>query len=509
MKPTKLKRNYILTGLLLSTFLAAIEGTVIGPAGPRIVGDLGGARLLGWVFTAYLLTMSVTTPIFGKISDLYGRKPVFVISSLLFLAGSILSGTAQSMGQLIGFRALQGIGAGGLVPVTFTIIGDIYSIEERSKIQGWISSVWGISSLIGPLLGGYVVDSLNWRWAFYFNVPFGLLSLYFIIVYLQERIEKRKVKVDVMGALTFTVGVSALLIGLATGGQQLAWNSPWLIGIFAAAACFLVLFFVAEQRAEEPLVPLKLFRIRDIAFSNVTSLLASALLIGLTSYLPLWIQGVLGQNATISGLALAPMSIGWMLGSVLGSRWLLTRGSRYTSLIGMVIIALGAAGLATIHEATPIWPLLIFNALYGIGFGFSFTVFTIIAQSSVGYNLRGASTALNSFVKSIGQTIGVTAFGTLINLHIAAQTKNGTAAGIPISQDDIDQLLSPEKVHLLAPELWGELKQVLAQSLHTLFIVMAVIAAVGIVCALGLRNRAPGQEEDAKAKADDPTADRA
>lgn len=202
------------------------------------------------------------------------------------------------------------------------------------------------------------------------------------------------------------------------------------------------------------------------------------------------------------------MSIGWMLGSVLGSRWLISRGSRYTSLIGMIIIALGAAGLAMITEGMPIWPLLIFNALYGIGFGFSFTVFTIIAQSSVGYSLRGASTALNSFVKSIGQTIGVAAFGTLINLRIAAQTKNGTAAGVPISQDDIDQLLSPEKVHLLAPELWGELKQVLAQSLHTLFIVMAVIAIAGILCAFGLRNRAPGQEDD-EATASKPAVDRA
>ncbi|MGG6314612.1 MDR family MFS transporter [Paenibacillus macerans] len=493
---TPLRRNYILIGLMLSTFLAAIEGTVIGPAGPRIVGDLGGAQLLGWVFTAYLLTMAVTTPIFGKISDLYGRKLVFVLCSLLFLSGSVLSGTAHGMGQLIAFRALQGIGAGGLIPVTFTIIGDIFSIEERSKIQGWISSVWGISSLIGPLFGGYVVDSLNWRWVFYFNVPFGLLSLFFIIRYLHERIEKRKVRIDYPGAITFTVGVAALLIGLATGGQQLAWDSPWMIGILALAALALALFFVAEKYAEEPLVPLKLFRIRDIAFSNLTSLLASALLIGLTSYLPLWIQGVLGKNATISGLVLAPMSLGWMLGSVLGSRWLITRGSRYTSLIGMVIIGLGAGGMALMAEGTPMWLLLLFNALYGIGFGFSFTVFTIIAQSSVGYRLRGASTALNSFVKSMGQTIGVTAFGTWINLHIASQTKGGTVAGVPISQKDIDQLLSPDKVHLLAPELWTGLKHVLGHSLHTLFIVMAVIAAVGIFCALGLRNRTPGQEEE-------------
>lgn len=490
-----LKRKYILIGLLLSTFLAAIEGTVIGPAGPRIVGDLGGVELLSWVFTAYLLTMAVSTPIFGKISDLYGRKPVFIIGSILFLLGSVLSGISQSMEQLILFRAIQGIGAGALTPVTFTIIGDIYSIEERAKVQGWISSVWGISSLVGPLLGGYFVDSLNWRWVFGFNVPFGLLSLIFIIKYLNENREKRTVKIDVKGAITFTIGVTALLFSLATAGQQLAWNSPLLIGLLIVAVVSLVLFFIVEKSAEEPLVPLKLFRIRDIAYSNLASLLASALLIGLTSYLPLWVQGVLGKNATMSGLVLAPMSISWMLGSVIGSRWIISRGSRLTSLTGMAIIAVAACGMAFIHEGTPIYIMLIFNALYGLGFGFSFAVFTIIAQSSVHYNLRGASNALNSFVKSIGQTVAVTVFGTLINLGIVSRTSKGTASGTQVSQDDINNLLSPEKVHLLPRELWAELKHVLGGSLHTLFLIMAVLAVIGVVTTLGLRSKAPEPEE--------------
>lgn len=481
---------------MLSTFLAAIEGTVIGPAGPRIVGDLGGVALLSWVFTAYLLTMAVSTPIFGKMSDLYGRKPVFIIGSLLFLAGSLLSGLSQSMEQLIVFRALQGIGAGALIPVTFTIIGDIYSIEERAKVQALISSVWGISSLVGPLLGGYVVDAFNWRWIFGFNVPFGLLSLLFIMKYLQENIEKRKVKIDIAGAITFTIGVTALLFGLATGGQQFAWTSPWLIAIFAVAVLSLILFLFIENRADEPLVPLKLFKVRDIAYSNIASLLASGLLIGLTSYLPLWIQGVRGENATMSGLILAPMSIGWLFGSVYGARWIISKGSRYTSLIGMVIIAIGALGIAFVTENTPLYLLLFFNAMYGIGFGFSFTVFTIIAQSSVGYSLRGASNALNTFTKSIGQTIGVAVFGTLINLRIVAQTAAGTPSGFQVSQDDINNLLSPEKVHKLSPELWSELKHVLQNSLHTLFIVMAVIAIIGVLSVFGLRNRAPEAEEE-------------
>lgn len=492
---TTIKRKYILIGLLLSTFLAAIEGTVIGPAGPRIVGDLGGVDLLSWVFTAYLLTMAVTTPIFGKISDLYGRKPVFVIGSVLFLAGSLLSGLSQSMEQLILFRAIQGIGAGALTPVTFTIVGDIYSIEERAKVQGWISSVWGISSLVGPLLGGYFVDSLNWRWVFGFNVPFGLLSLIFIIKFFKENVEKRKVKIDIAGAVTFTIGVTALLLGLATGGQQLAWNSPLLLGLLTVAVLSLALFFFVEKRAEEPLVPLKLFRVRDIAFSNVASLLASALLIGLTSYLPLWVQGVLGKNATISGLVLAPMSISWMLGSVVGARWIISRGSRLTSLIGMLIIAIGAGGMAFIQEGTPLFVMLILNALYGLGFGFSFSVFTIIAQSSVNYNLRGASNALNSFVKSIGQTVAVAVFGSLINLGIVSRTSGGTASGVQVSQDDINNLLSPEKMHLLPKPLWEELKHVLGGSLHTLFLVMAVIAVLGVLSTLGLRSKAPEPEE--------------
>ncbi|MNZ38815.1 Multidrug resistance protein 3 [compost metagenome] len=490
-----LKRNYILAGLLLSTFLAAIEGTVIGPAGPRIVGELGGVELLSWVFTAYLLTMAVTTPIFGKISDLFGRKPVFVVGSILFLLGSMLSGLAQSMEQLILFRAIQGIGAGGLTPVTFTIIGDIYSIKERAKVQGWISSVWGISSLVGPLLGGYFVDSLNWRWVFGFNIPFGLVSLFFIMKFLKEDIEKRKVKIDIWGAVTFTIGVSALLFGLATGGGQISWNSPIMVGMMGAAVISLIMFFIVEKNAEEPLVPLKLFRIRDIAYSNLASLVASALLIGLTSYLPLWVQGVLGKNATMSGLVLAPMSLSWMLGSVLGSRWIITKGSRFTSLIGMIIIALGAGGMAFMSEGTPIFMLLIFNALYGIGFGFSFAVFTVIAQSSVGYELRGASNALNTFVKSIGQTIGVTVFGALINMQIAARAAKTAASGVEVTQDDINNLLSPEKIQLLPPELWKELKHVLGGSLHVLFIVMGVLAVIGVVTVIGLRNKAPSAEE--------------
>ncbi|WP_136608128.1 MDR family MFS transporter [Paenibacillus dokdonensis] len=490
------QRKFILIGILVSTFLSAIEGTVTGPAGPAIISSFGGMKLLSWIFTAFLLTMAVSTPVFGKISDLYGRKPVFQIGSLLFVIGSLLCSFSQNMEQLIIFRAIQGIGAGAIVPVTFTIIGDVYRIEERAKIQGMISSVWGISSLIGPLVGGYFVDYLNWRWIFGFNVPFGFISMWLIARYFHESREKReKTQIDVAGAATFTIGMTALLFALATGGQYFSWSSPLLISCFVLAAVLLVAFIFIENRAAEPMLPLKLFRIRDISVSTVASILTSALLIGLTTYTPLWIQGVMGKNATMSGLTMAPMSIGWLFGSVFGSRLILTAGSRKTTVIGLAGIVIGAAGLAFITGSTPHYILLIYTFIYGVGFGYSTTVFTIIAQSSVGYSLRGASTALNTFVRSLGQTIGVAVFGTFINLSIANRITRQPGLE-DVKQEEVNQLLTPEGSASMPQELWNQLMQILEGSIHSLYVVMAVIAVISLISVLALRNTVPSSDEE-------------
>ncbi len=494
--PGVTERKLILTGVLLATFLAAIEGTVTGPAGPAIVGDFQGIQWLSWIFTAYLLTMAVTTPIFGKLSDLIGRKPVFMGGAVVFLLGSLLCGISQSMGQLILFRAIQGIGAGALIPMTFTIIGDIYSIKERAKTQGLLSSVWGISSLVGPLLGGYVVDYLSWRWVFVFNLPFGLLSILFIARYLkEEKVKRAAKKMDIAGVLLFAAGVSALLFGLTAGGQNLAWTSPLLIGLLGAAVILLVIFLFVERRAPEPMLPLSLFSIRNIAVSTGANLLVSTLIIGLSTYVPLWVQGVFGESAALSGLLLAPMSVGWTLGSIAGGRMILRAGSRRTGMLGLSLIAAGAVGLTFMTADSSQLLLLVLMMFCGVGFGYASTVFTIIAQSSVGHDQRGASTALNTFTRSLGQTVGVAVFGSWLNLSIDRLLAD--QPGAAVSGADINSLLNPHGGSTLTGDAWNSLHGALEGGLHSLFIMMAVLAVLSLIISSGLRQGLPslGQEK--------------
>lgn len=492
--PGETERKLILTGVLLATFLAAIEGTVTGPAGPAIVGDFQGMQWLSWIFTAYLLAMAITTPIFGKLSDLIGRKPVFIGGAIVFLLGSLLCGISQSMEQLIVFRGIQGIGAGALIPMTFTIIGDIYSIKERAKTQGLLSSVWGISSLVGPLLGGYVVDYLSWRWVFVFNLPFGLLSIIFISRYLKEERVRRKTKIDVAGVLLFAAGMGALLFGLTTGGQNLSWTSPLLLAILAAAVLLLVLFLIVERRAPEPMLPLSLFSIRNIAVSTAANLLVSTLIIGLSTYIPLWVQGVFGKSAALSGLLLAPMSVGWMFGSIAGGRMILRSGSRKTGMLGLALISIGAVGLAFMTGDTSQLLLLCLMLFCGVGFGYASTVFTIIAQSSVAYEQRGASTALNTFTRSLGQTIGVAIFGSWLNLTI--DRRLAEQPGSTVTGDDINTLLNPHGGSTLTGEAWSSLHGALEGGLHSLFVVMAAFAVVSLILSYGLRSGVPSLMEE-------------
>jgi EmrB/QacA subfamily drug resistance transporter len=468
-------RINVTIAMMVATFLAAIEVTVVSTAMPRIVSDLGGMKLISWVYAVYLLTTAVTTPIYGKLADLYGRKFVFTIGTVIFLSGSMLSGLSQSMEQLIFFRALQGIGAGAVLPITFTIIGDIYTFEERAKIQGLFSGIWGISGILGPLVGGFFVDWISWRWIFYFNVPFGLISLFLVWIFLHESFEKKKKAIDYPGAITFSVGATSLLYALLTGGQDHPWNSPLILGLFAVAFVSLLVFLWVEKRAQEPMLPLALFASRIMSVSNIVSFLISAVLIGLNAYLPIWIQGILGYSATHSGLTLTPMSLSWTFGAIVGGRLMLKIGSRNVSLVGVGLIAAASLWLGFVTIEAPYWVFVVNMLIAGIGFGFSVTSFTVVVQSAVNWNMRGAATALLSFVRTLGQMLGVVVFGTVFN-HSIQSSVPARENALSYSTADFNKLLNPDFASRMPADVLHTMRQILGDGIHHVFLLFVWIA---------------------------------
>ncbi|MMZ50793.1 Multidrug resistance protein 3 [compost metagenome] len=483
----KTNRRNVTIAMLVATFLAAIEVTIVSTAMPRIVSDLGGLKLISWVFAIYLLTTSVTTPIYGKLADLFGRKIIFTFGTVVFLLGSVLCGLSQSMEQLILYRAIQGIGAGAVLPVTFTIIGDIYSFEERAKIQGLFSSVWGISGIIGPLVGGFFVDVLSWHWIFFVNIPFGIIAVVLVWMYLNESFEKKKQHIDYAGAVTFTIGMCALLYAFLTGGQEYPWSSGMIVTLFAVAVVFLGVFVIVEIKSQEPMLPLQLFSIRSISISNLVSFIVSAVLIAITAYLPMWIQGVYGGAATNSGLALAPMSIGWLFGAIASGQLMVRIRTRNTALLGLLTVMLASLWLALISIDTSQIVIVAIMFIVGLGFGLAVTVFTVTVQSSVDWKLRGAATASNSFVRTLGQTFGIAMFGTLFNSAIVRyMQEHGLEEGM-----DMNQLLSPEAASHLPVQLISSMREGLAYALHNVFLVMCIVAVVALVAGLWMPRTNP------------------
>ncbi|MBA4543418.1 MULTISPECIES: MDR family MFS transporter [Thermoactinomyces] len=483
-------RKQVTIAMLIATFLAAIEVTIVSTAMPRIASELGGLQFISWVFAAYLLTSTVTTPIFGKLADLYGRKVVFTVGAALFLLGSMLSGLSSSMHQLIWFRALQGLGAGGIMPTTFTIIGDIFPYEQRAKVQGWFSSIWGLSGLVGPLVGGFLVDYVSWRWIFYINLPFGLVSVIMLWIFLREEGDSRERKIDYLGVLTFSIAVASILFALSTGGTVYSWGSAIIIGLFLVGILFLLIFIWVEFKAEEPMLPLELFKIPSILVSNLAALLSSGILIALNVYLPLWVQGVHGRGATGSGLTLLPMSIGWPIGATLGGRLMLKVGPRKTAVLGLILILAGNVSLAFISQTTPDWVLSVIMLIIGFGFGFSMTVYTVIVQSSVGWNLRGAATASNTFLRSLGQTIGVAVFGTLFN-HYMKVFMMGHAEVKNINVSDLNRLLDPHNIGQIPSSVMKTMREALVYGLHHIFLILVGIAVLALLFVFRLPSSKP------------------
>ncbi|MFD1714311.1 MDR family MFS transporter [Amnibacterium flavum] len=412
---------------MLSTGLVALDATILATAVPSIVDDLGGFSQFPWLFSVYLLAQAVSTPIYGRLSDVLGRKPVILIGIGLFLVGSILCGFAWSMPALILFRVVQGLGAGAIQPTAITIAGDIYTLRERAVAQGYLASVWGISSVIGPAIGGIFSDFLSWRWIFFVNVPLALIAAFIIARNYKEKVERGTQRIDYLGAALLASGTTLLILGLLEGGEAWAWNSFWSIAIFAGAVALLVVFVLVERRTEHPILPLWVFRRRVLLASSLVSVATGAIVLGLSSYIPTYAQEVLGATALIAGFTLALLTIGWPIAASLAGRLYLPLGFRATCLIGAGFVLGGTALTLTLGGASEIWFVALCCLVIGLGMGLLVAPSLIAAQTSVDWGERGVVTGANLFARSIGSAVGVAVFGAIIN----ASTDSGAGTPTP------------------------------------------------------------------------------
>ncbi|MBU3154116.1 MDR family MFS transporter [Clostridium estertheticum] len=462
----KSKNRGIVIALMVAMFLAAVEGTVVTTAIPTIVKDLNGFELISWVFSAYLLTSAISTPIYGKLSDLYGRKNTLSIGIAIFIVGSCLCGISQSMYQLIASRAVQGLGAGAIFTITYTIVGDIFTAKESTRIQGGISTVWGIASLAGPFLGGFLIENISWNWIFFINLPFGIISILLLQKNLIETVERKKHKIDYIGTLLFSFAIITFLLGSLSGGKM-----KTVIAI-AITIVLLVLFYYVEKKAKEPIIPFDIFT-KTSNIVNAISFLASGILIGADVYMPLYMQNVLGFGPTISGISMAPMSIAWLLSSFVLSKAIPKYGKKIVVGTANLILIISCVFLSTLSIESPLQLVVVYGFIMGFGFGGAFTTLTIVVQESVGYNKRGAATAVNSLVRTLGQTIAVSVFGTILNMYIVKYFNNIGVSGINPS-NLYSSATSSNSVSML------QVKLSLNSGLHEVFIAMIVIAIVSL-----------------------------
>lgn len=475
-------RPLVLISVMLAMFMGAIEGTIVSTAMPAIVGELGGFTLYSWVFSAYLLMNSVTVLIYGKLSDLFGRKPVLFVGIFIFLVGSILCGFADSMKMLIIFRLIQGFGAGAVTPIATTIVGDIYTQEERAKIQGYLSSVWGISAVLGPAIGGFLVQYVSWHYVFWINIPLGILSMAGLYFFLHEKVEKRQHKIDYPGAVLLTVAISSLMLILVEGGAHWAWNSFQSLALFILCAVSLFWFVLQENRAAEPMMPFNIWKERSIFIANVTSLTTGIMLIGISSFLPAYVQGVMGKTPIIAGFTLTAMSIGWPIASTLSGRMLITMGYRMTSIIGGAFLIAGSLFFALMTAGSgPLWAAT-GSFLVGVGMGLTSTAFIVSIQSTVNWQQRGIATASNMFMRNLGNTIGAAMLGGILNSRLSNYfSGHAVDGGKKLHVDSANQLLNGKGKNELTPNAIDVLQDGLTQSLHTVYYAVLAAAVISLI----------------------------
>lgn len=456
-------------GIMFSLFLASMESTVVATAMPTIVGQLGGLEHYSWVFSAFMLASTTSVPLYGKLSDIYGRRRIYAFAMALFLAGSMLSGMAASMPRLIFARALQGLGSGGIQPLAFILIGEMFSLEQRARMQGFFSGVWGFSSIVGPLLGGFIVDRFSWHWVFYINLLPGLIAAALVVFGWQEQSHlQERPKVDYLGAALLTSSVISLLLCLLDIGSFASWSLLTL-----AVVLFLALLW-AESRAADPILPVSLFRERLFGTAVTHGVFTGWAMFGSVSFIPLFVQSVLGTSATQAGITITPMLLGWVGASIIGMRIILKVGHRKLGVAGTSIFAGGAFLMTLLNANSSQSLMMVFVAMMGVGMGLSIPSFLVAVQTTVERRNLGTATSLLQFSRSIGGTLGVSVMGAALSLRLASSLN--------------DSGLDPQLVSQLLDPLPGAdvlidagVRLAMADAIHLVFLIAFVCALLGLV----------------------------
>ncbi|NMH72649.1 MFS transporter [Bacillus sp. RO2] len=481
--PNKTKKPFVLAAIMLAMFMAAIEATIVSTAMPAIAADLGGFSLYSWVFSSYLLMNAVTVLIYGKLSDLFGRKPILTFGIIVFLVGSLLCGMATSIEMLIIFRFIQGFGAGAVMPIASTIVGDMYTKEERAKIQGYLSSVWGISAILGPAIGGLLVQYVSWRFVFWVNIPLGILAIIGLYLFLHEGVEKKKHSIDYAGAGLLFVSVSSFMLVMVEGGVRWEWMSAPVFSLIAVSAIAFIFFILQEKRAKDPMMPFDIWQERSILIANTTSLTTGVMLIGISSFLPAFVQGVMERPPIVAGFTLTTMSIGWPIAAMIAGRLLLKIGFRTTSIIGGVALILGSIIFMTLSpDDGPVWAAF-GSFMIGVGMGFSTTAFIVSIQSTVPWQKRGVATASNMFMRTLGSTIGAALLGGVLNSRIQEHLKKNGALS-EFSLDSTTLLLNEDQRNQLSESMRALLQDGLTSALQTVYLVVAGFAVISFILIL-------------------------
>jgi EmrB/QacA subfamily drug resistance transporter len=486
------QRWMVVIGVMTGMFVAALEATVVGTAMPTVIASLGGLNHYSWVFSAYIVTSTVTVPVWGKLSDLYGRRLTYQLGIAVFLVGSMLSGMAGTMPELIIFRAIQGLGAGALIPLGMTIIGDTFTLKERAKMQAYFSGVWGLSSVIGPVIGGFITDQLSWRWVFYINLPIGIITALIIGFSLKEPKRTQRPSIDYAGALLLMTAISLLMLALVEGGASLATLfSPQNMLLIGGGIILLIIFGWVETRAPDPLIPFSMFQNRTVAVSVAAGFLAGVSMFGAISFIPLFAQGALGSSATAAGSLLTPLMLSWVTFSVIGGRLMLKVGYRPLTIVGFAILTFGFILLAVFQRDTARFWLYFDLVLIGAGLGLTMLTLLIAVQQAVERAKLGLATSLNQFSRAIGGAFGVAIMGAFLTAGLAWQLQ--TAAQNNPSVLTVEKaaelasnpnvLIVPEAKAAIAPETLAILQNAMTSSIHTVFWLAAGFSALAFFVA--------------------------